>query len=115
MYMTIQATWTDEAVLAELGRRVQAHRLARNVTQAQLAEEAGLSVPTLQRLEAGASVQLASLLRVLRVLNRLDRLEAVLPADPVRPLAMLKPQRVRRQRASGRAAPPSPTPWTWKE
>ncbi|HEY1716698.1 MAG TPA: helix-turn-helix transcriptional regulator, partial [Verrucomicrobiae bacterium] len=52
MKLTKQAT--DETVLAELGGRLTRIRLERNLTQLQLAKEAGVSKNTVQRLEAGA-------------------------------------------------------------
>jgi len=43
---------TDDSVLAELGGRLARIRLDRNLTQAQLAEQAGVSKRTIERLEA---------------------------------------------------------------
>ena len=51
MKITKQAT--DAAVLTELGGRLTRLRLERNLTQAQLAEQAGVSKRTVQRLESG--------------------------------------------------------------
>ena len=63
-------TWhTDEQLLAELGRRLARCRLDMDATQAALAFEAGISKRTLERIEAGASVQTTSLIRVLRALR----------------------------------------------
>ena len=46
-----------------------------NLSQAQLAEQAGISKRTLERLEAGAAAtQLSLFLQVLRQLDRLERL-----------------------------------------
>lgn len=115
MSTRITAAFTDDAVLAELGARVQRARLAQNVTQAELAKEAGVSVPTLQRLEAGASVQVVSLLRVLRALGLLDHAELLVPADDVRPMELLARAGGRRRRASRRGRPDPDAPWTWGE
>jgi transcriptional regulator with XRE-family HTH domain len=115
---------TDPAVLAELGRRLAARRLERNLTQAELAAEAGVSKRTLLRLESGESTQLTNLVRVLRALELLDALEALVPAAGVRPLEQLRAQGKRRQRASrrgtraasktGSGAKASPE-WTWDD
>lgn len=59
---------TDAAVLAELGERLARLRLQRNLTQAQLAREAGVSKRTLIRLERGESSQVTNLIRVVRSL-----------------------------------------------
>ena len=49
--MRIEKTITDDGVLAEVGARLQRARLERNQTQQQLADEAGIGVRTLERLE----------------------------------------------------------------
>ena len=46
---------SDETLLKELGQRIARLRLERNLSQAQLAEQAGISKRTLERLEAGAA------------------------------------------------------------
>ena len=64
---------TDEAVLSELGSRLAQVRLERNLTQAQLAEQAGVSKRTVERLESGSvATQLSGFIRVCRVLELLD-------------------------------------------
>ena len=71
-------TWhTDEQLLAELGRRLARCRLDMDATQAALAFEAGISKRTLERIEAGASVQTTSLIRVLRALRLVENLDAL--------------------------------------
>ena len=70
---------TDQATLAELGVRAARARLERGWTQAQLAEAAGVSKATVERLENGSSTQLHNLLRCLRALDRLENLEGLLP------------------------------------
>lgn len=92
---------TDEATLRELGGRIAQLRLDRNLTQQQLADEAGISRHTLLRLEDGHGVTLSALVRVLRALNLLDGLEGLVPAPLPSPLEQLERERSRRQRASG--------------
>ena len=75
-------TWdTDEALLEELGRRLAACRLAMQLTQSALAFEAGISKRTLERIEAGVSVQTTSLVRVLRALRLIENLETLAPSS----------------------------------
>lgn len=51
--MLIGSQLTDEALLAELGRRLKAMRLERgDLTQEQLGLEAGVSTATVARIEA---------------------------------------------------------------
>jgi transcriptional regulator with XRE-family HTH domain len=82
--MRIDQDMTAEAVLSELGGRVAAWRLARGLTQEQLAFRADIGRATLQRLEAGASVQLTSLVKLLRSVGMLDTLDVLL-RESVRP------------------------------
>jgi transcriptional regulator with XRE-family HTH domain len=108
---------TDSAVLAELGRRLAQHRLARNWTQAEMAAAAGLGQATVQRVERGDSVQMTSMIKLLRTLGLLEALDAAVPESITLPIAQLeREQRRTRKRASGgrRAAVESnKTPWTW--
>jgi len=92
----------DQTLVKELGRRLQAMRLAANWTQADLAAKAGLSTPSLSHLEVGKGAQMSSLLRVLRALNQLDSLELTFPEPRPSPLTLLKLQGKARKRASSK-------------
>lgn len=111
---------TDSAVLRELGTRLATHRLALNLTQAQLAQEAGVSKRTIERLESGATAtRLSAFLRVCRVLGLHQRLDELVPEPPPSPLAQLKLRGRQRKRASGQGEAagvrePRPQGWTWK-
>ena len=65
-----------------LGQRIARYRLNRNMTQSALAGEAGVSLPTVQRLEGGHSTQATNLIRVLRALRLLGNLDNLVP-EPV--------------------------------
>lgn len=108
---------SDDARLDAIGARLAAIRLARNMTQAELASEAGVGLRTVQRLEQGASAtQLSGFLRVCRVLGLLGQLDALLPEPAVSPIAQLKLHKRRRQRASRPSTKHAPsTEWTWGE
>jgi transcriptional regulator with XRE-family HTH domain len=106
----------DDAVLADLGRRLARHRLDRNLTQAQLAHEAGVSRRTLERIEAGQSAQLASFIRVLRALSLIDTLDALVPKPIASPIEQLKLRGKERRRASPKAqASHASDDWTWDD
>lgn len=112
--MKIDETSADPVVLAELGTRLRRHRLDRDVTQAGLAREAGVSKRTVERLEAGESAQLSSFVRVLRALDLLGNLEALVPGSLPRPMDELRLRGRQRQRASGHArGEVAADGWTW--
>jgi len=115
--MKISSTTTDEALLQQIGERLARLRLAKNLTQSQLAEQAGLGVRTVQRLEMGAAAtQLSGFARVCRVLGLAERFDAFLPEEVASPMELLKQQGRKRQRATGKkAAERTAKPWTWGE
>lgn len=105
---------TDEAILADLGARLSSVRLSRDLTQAQLAQDAGVSKRTVERIEAGQSAQLTSFIRILRSLDLLDGLELLLPPPHPGPMDLLRRAGKPPQRASGTTTSPS-KPWTWAD
>ncbi len=115
--MKITAQMTDEAILRELGERLSGARLERNLTQAALAEQAGVSKRTMERLEKGeVATQLSGFLRVCRALGLLDRFGTLVPEPDASPIAQLKLAGRKRQRASGKnVAPGEPKKWVWGE
>jgi transcriptional regulator with XRE-family HTH domain len=116
--MQITTLNTDATVLAELGSRLASTRLERNVSQEQLAREAGVSKSTVERLEAGHEVRLARFVRVLRALGLLERLDAMIPEPLPSPVERLKMRGRQRQRAAGsRGGEKSGEggSWTWAE
>ena len=114
--MKITGLLTDDAVLAELGERIADRRIELQLTQAAVAEQAGIAKRTLERMEAGLTSQLATLVRVLRVLDAASGLDSLIPESGPRPMDMLKRKSKVRKRASGqRAAKATNKPWRWDE
>ena len=116
--MKIDTQTTDQALLKLMGERLAGVRLARNLTQGELATQAGLSLRTVQRLELGAAAtQLSGFVRICRVLGLVERFEMLIPEPAVSPMAQLKLQGQKRQRATGRrvAVPGPGKKWTWGE
>ena len=113
--MKIMKQATDEAILSELGGRLAKARLERNLTQSQLAAQAGVSKNTVQRLESGSvATQLSGFIRVCRVLDVIDRFDLLVPEPIPSPVEQLKLQGRKRQRASTRRkAKPSSKKWQW--
>lgn len=115
--MKIDNQLTDEALLGLIGERLAALRLARNLTQQQLAQEAGLGLRTVQRLELGlAATQLSGFARVCRVLGLIERFDLLIPEQAASPMEQLKSQGRKRQRATRKRSPPAVSKtWKWGE
>lgn len=112
--MEMLPTHTDKTLLGELGQRIARLRVQSRMTQAELAFEAGISKSTLERLEAGKSIQVAGLLRVLRVLGLIGHLDRLVPATVDGPLALLDGSRPVRKRSPRKKKPDAETgPWRW--
>jgi putative transcriptional regulator len=112
MKLTKQAT--DTVVLGELGSRLARIRLDHNLTQAQLATQAGVSKRTVERLETGAvATQLSGFIRVCRVLDLIGRFDLLIPEPVPSPVAQLKLGGKKRRRAST-ARPPAPPARKWQ-
>lgn len=115
--MKITSQMTDQAILREIGARLAAARIELDLTQAMLAEQAGVSKRTVERLESGeVATQLSGFIRVCRALALLDRFELLLPEPTAGPMAQLKRQGRKRQRAGGKkATAKTAKKWTWGE
>jgi len=111
--MKIEGTLTDEAILGELGGRLAQRRLELQLSQETLAEQAGVSKRTVERVEAGATTQMSSMIRVMRGLGLLERLEALVPEAVPRPMELLKLKGKARKRVRTTKKPAAEKPWTW--
>ncbi len=107
-------------ILKELGGRVARHRLNKNLTQEELARQAGIGSATLKRIEHGsASTQLGNFINILRALGLYQNLELLVPDVPPSPVQLANiPKKNLRQRARSKRKPSmnadTPT-WTWAD
>jgi transcriptional regulator with XRE-family HTH domain len=106
---------SSEHAIARVGADVARFRLSRNMTQATLAAEAGISQSTLKRLEKGENPTLDSLVRVLGVLGLSQNLALLAPNAGVSPLQLASNKGHVRQRARHSAvdANKESKPWMW--
>ena len=106
---------TEQPILTEFGQRLMHRRLERNLTQAALSREAGVSKRTIERVESGGSTQLSTLIRILRALGLLGRFENLIPAPLPSPINQLDSDEPERRRASGTRtqAEADSDLWTW--
>jgi transcriptional regulator with XRE-family HTH domain len=120
--MKITSELTDTAVLKELGARLERRRLAAGLTQENLADEAGVSKRTVERIEVGRSTDFVMLLRVLRVLRLIETFDQWISDVPQSPLLLLKSRGRTRKRVGHPRRPSDDTkksrqapPWKWRE
>jgi transcriptional regulator with XRE-family HTH domain len=120
--MRVVSTLTDMVVLREIGDRLERRRIDAGLTQAELAEEAGVSKRTVERIEAGHSTDFVLLIRTLRVLKLFDTLDQLVPDLPQSPLVLLKSRgRTRRRVGHSRRSPDGTetsqraTNWKWRQ
>lgn len=111
--MKISNQLIDQAILRQLGERLMRVRLERNLAQAELAIEAGVSKRTVERMEAGGATQLVNLVRVCRALGLVEGFETLIPEPVPSPVAQLKLRGRQRKRASS-VKPAEPAgQWRW--
>ncbi len=104
-----------ERVSEELGRRINLWRLSRKIKMADMAEEMGVSRPTLQRLLDGGNTSTETLLRALVTLRLIGNLDVLVPDISSSPMARLEGGRSlsERKRVAPQQEPKSGETWTW--
>jgi transcriptional regulator with XRE-family HTH domain len=86
----------DAQVASELGKRIKATRLRKKLSQAEVAERAGISKFTIGQMENGKNTSLSSLIAVLRVLKLLENFDSLVPEIMVSPVELLTKSRNKR-------------------
>jgi transcriptional regulator with XRE-family HTH domain len=112
---TISPYASDDVVLRELGSRIAETRVRLETTQRDLADEAGVGIATVKRLEAGRAIGTDNLLRILRALGLIENLDRLVPPPPPSPIERLEQARGERRRARasrGRDGSRGPA-WRW--
>ena len=111
--MVITNLASDAQVLTELGRRLGESRIDVPLTQAELAQRAGVSLRTVVNLESGKDVRTSSLLRVLRALGLLAGIEALVPEVSARPSEIARLQHRRKRAPSPAKRQEADRTWKW--
>lgn len=104
---------TSDQIEAALCKRLESIRLSRNITQEQLAEEAGVSTRTIGRLEKGQGVSMDTFIRVMMALNIQQNLEALMPDPNVRPIERVGMGAGERKRARPAKSIDELPSWSW--
>jgi len=105
------STSSSAAIAAALCKRLEEIRLSKNISQAELAKQAGVSRSTMTRVADGQSVSLDSFIRVVKALGLADHLTTLLPDPEVRPVELARHDGQHRRRASGKRK--ASEPWSW--
>lgn len=104
---------SSDQIEAAFCERLERIRLSRNMTQKQLAEQAGVSLRTIGRLKAGKGVSFDTLIRVLMALRIQQNLASLLPDPSVRPIDRIALKGTERKRARPGPAGEERKTWTW--
>lgn len=79
--------FSDKEIVMEICRRIKAVRMSCCVSQQEFAQEAGVSIITIKRLESGkvADIALSTLLKILRASTQLEGVANLVPKLPPSP------------------------------
>lgn len=75
------------ALLVQIGLKVKSRRIAANLTQKQLSEQAGVALSAVGNIEKGQNSSLLTLIQVLRTIKSLDLLEPFFREEEISPIA----------------------------
>ena len=98
--MKIEYLTPDQVALGELGQRLARVRKQQGLSQTELAQEAGLGVATLRRIESGKSGQMESWLKIMKALRMTASIDAFLPEKFDSPLAQVLSPKARRKKTT---------------
>jgi transcriptional regulator with XRE-family HTH domain len=104
---------TSEQIEAALCEQLANIRLTRNMTQAQLAQEANVAMLTINRLEKGQGVSLNTFIRVLMALGLQGNLQNLLPDPTIRPIERVERGGRERKRARPVRSTKETSTWSW--
>jgi len=90
---------SDSAIVKQIGDFIRKNRLQQNITQAKLAENAGLNRWTISKLENGDSVTVSNLIQILRALDVLYVLNQFEVIDEISPLEYARLKKKEKERA----------------
>ena len=105
------ASSSSAVIAAALCKRLEEIRLSKNISQAELARQAGVSRSTMTRIADGQSISLDSFIRVIKALGLANNLASLLPDPDIRPVELVRHQGRHRRRASGKRK--TSEPWSW--
>ncbi len=99
-YTNNRSAMADPVIVKEFCSNLRQMRLNKNLSQADLAEKAGLNRVTISRMEAGRAATLLTVVQVLRALDKIDILDMFREESEISPLHLLTLQGKQLHRAS---------------
>jgi transcriptional regulator with XRE-family HTH domain len=90
---------TADIVLA-LGKRFKEYRIATRMTQQEVSEKSGVSLPTIRRFELGLTynITMGNFIALLKAIGYEDGLAEILPEMPASPYLMAKAEKSKKKR-----------------
>ena len=105
---------TSEIIERDICKKLEQIRLLKNISQAKLAEAAGVSRRTISRMENGGGISLDTFIRIMQVLNLTDHLTAMLPNSDIRPVERVgRKGKGERKNASSPRTTKKTKKWEW--
>jgi len=99
---------------AALCQRLEKIRIAKNINQTQLADDAGVSRRTITRMENGQGVSFDTFIRVVRALGLAGHLASLLPDPQIRPIDRVR-QRAKERKYARPKKRSKASEWAWGE
>lgn len=90
----------NHQIIQRISHSLKDKRLSLNLTQAQLAKKANLSLPTIKKFESGKPPSFLTLIAILRSLGEIQQLEALSPRVNPSPKEIYQAESKKRKRAS---------------
>lgn len=103
--LLINKSLTPAEIIRILGQRFREYRMSMNFTRKQVAEQTGLSMTTLYKLETGnlTDMSMGTMLKLLRVVGQYENWNKILPELPENPYLykdnITKKQRIRHSKS----------------
>jgi transcriptional regulator with XRE-family HTH domain len=89
MSIKLHSDEPDRVILEELGRRLEALRKDRRLSQAEAAQLSGIGRRTLYNAEQGHNPTLLTVIRLLRTYGRLGAVDSFIPTPEVSPIQII--------------------------
>ena len=104
---------SETTILKELGNRIKQHRISMNMTQAELAENCGISMSTEVRIENGDDSKMSNYIKIITALGLAENFDMLIPEEQPDYKAMFEERPVKKR--VRRSAKSTETTWTWGE